>query len=221
MKKNILAVACICATMSLSSCGFGTSAGNIAGGLLTGALGGGNNGTVDNTLAATGGSMLGSLLSTVLTGGSTSQSSLVGTWTYSEPQVRFESQNILASIGGTVASTKLQTKLGEYLTKAGLTKGTSTYTFNNDGTYTAVIGKRTLTGTYHVSGTTLTMTGSAGVLTGNCTCTVNGNTMYMLYDADKLMNVMTSLTSNVSQLGTLSSILGNYTGMKVGMSFTK
>ena len=85
--------AAIAVTLSLASCGLGTT----------------GNATTSNTSAALAGSLLGGslqqsgtgLLGTLLTsllGNTTSQQSLVGTWVYEGPKVVFESENILSEI---------------------------------------------------------------------------------------------------------------------------
>lgn len=230
MKKGII-VALSAATLSLSlaSCGMGstgsvassnlggtavtgTTAGTgLAGGLLGSALTGG-----------TGTGVLGSVLSNLLST-KTSESSLVGTWTYSAPKVVFESENVLAKLGGTVASNKVETTMSKYLKKMGMTAGKSKLTLNSDKTCTFVNNGKTINGTYAFDSNSskLTITGALGVSTITCTATVSGNELHMLFDADKLLSIMTGLGSSLSTTSTISTLLSNYNGMKVGWTMTK
>lgn len=76
--------------------------------------------------AVTGGSSSGSLLSGLSSIFSSSavatKDQIVGTWTYEEPAVVFSSDNALASLGGKMASSAIESKLQEQLTKFGVTR---------------------------------------------------------------------------------------------------
>ena len=63
--------------------------------------------------------------------------------------------------------------------------------------------------------------GALGVSSMSCTVTVSGNELYMLFDADKLLSVMTGLGSTVSSTSTISSLLKNYNGLKLGWTMKK
>ena len=80
-----------------------------------------------------------------------------------------------------------------------------TYTFDND--------KKTVTFTTD-RGKTFT-----------AYATVLGNTMTLTFNADKLMEVMKTITGTASKLSTsvaaLNTLLGKYKGMKLGMEMKK
>ena len=222
-----MAAACMC--LSLASCGMGTSNSTtsanlggtthnstttgtgLGGGLLGNALTGGN-----------GSGLLGNVLSNLLST-KTSESSLVGTWTYSAPKVVFESESVLAKLGGAVASNKVESTLSKYLKKMGMTPGKSQLTLNKDKTCTFTYNGKTVNGTYSYDPSTskMTITGALGVSNMTCTATVSGNELHMLFDADKLLTVMTGLGSSLSQTSTISSLLQNYNGMQLGWTMTR
>ena len=54
-----------------------------------------------------------------------------------------------------------------------------------------------------------------------CTATVSGNELHMLFDADKLLNVMTGLGSSLTTNATLSTLLKSYNGMRLGFKLKK
>ena len=216
MKKiNFLAVV-LAASLSLTSCGLGllpaasTAASTTA---ATGSL-------LGNSLTTTGAGLLGNLLTNLLQG-TTSQQSLEGTWTYFGPKVVFESENILSQIGGQVVSNNLEQKLGTQLSKMGFTTGKSVLVLNADNTCTLTIGSKTLPGTYIYDSSTnkLTITGALGVGQVVCTATVQGNQLFLLFEADKLLSVATSISAKTA--GSLSSLLQSYTGLKLGWVMTK
>lgn len=229
MKKNILSAAILAASLTLFGCGTtGSSAlGSILGG-TTGATGSTTGTDVTSVLGSAGSSILNSLLGTLL-GSAMTEQTIVGTWTYRQPEVRFESENLLAKAGGEVAAANIEQKLGTYLSKIGITPGTTTYTFNQDKTFSISTGSRTIsTGTYtfDTSTKTLKMQGSLGLLNQTCVVGMDGTNLCLLYDADKLLTATTSIASVLgkasSTLGSVASVLGNnYTGMKLGFQMSK
>jgi hypothetical protein len=229
MKKNILSASVLAASLTLFGCGTtGTSAlGTILGG-TTGATGTTTGTDVTSVLGSAGSTILNSLLGTIL-GSTMTEQTIVGTWTYRQPEVRFESENLLAKAGGEVAAANIEQKLGTYLSKIGISAGTTTYTFNQDKTFSISTGSRTIsTGTYtfDTQTKTLKMQGSLGLLNQTCIVGMDGTNLCLLYDADKLLTATTSIASVLgkasSTLGSVASILGNnYTGMKLGFQMSK
>ena len=221
MKKFFTLASLVLASMTFNSCGLGTTgttpattsqtATNAAGSLLT------------SVLTGTGTNVVGTVLSTLLNGSSASASSIQGTWTYSAPKVVFESQSILAQLGSSVASSKIESTLKTQLTKMGFKAGKSTITLNEDKTCVLALNGKTVNGTYtyNSSTSTLTITGALGMTNTSCTCTVNGNELYMLFDADKLLAIATAMSSATATTSTLSSLLSSYSGLKLGWAMTK
>lgn len=156
-------------------------------------------------------------------------SSLTGTWAYSGPDCKFESDNLLAKAGGEVAAKKVEEKMSGVLEKLGFKEG-ATYTFNEDSTYTSVIGGKTVSGTYSYNADTkeLTMKTRLG-LKVNATVSkgLTGNTMSLLFKADKLMSLAQTITGAVaskssnSTISAASSLLKQYDGLQLGVQLKK
>lgn len=219
MKKNIFSTLILAASLCLSSCGsVGTSA-------LGGILGGG---ATDSALGNAGSTILNSLLGSLL-GSTMTEQTIVGTWTYQQPEVRFESENLLAKAGGEVAAASIEQKLSTYLSKIGISQGATTYTFNEDKTFSIATGSKTIsTGTYtfDASSKTLTMQGSLGLLNQTCTVGMDGTNLCLLFDADKMLTAVNAVGSVLgkanSTLGSITNILGsNYKGMKLGFQMAR
>ena len=157
----------------------------------------------------------------VLGGNTTSKQTLVGSWTYYGPKVVFESENILSQIGGQVLSSNLEQKLGTQLSKMGFSAGKSALTLNNDGTCTLTLGSKTLNGTYTYDANShkMTLTDVLGLGQMTCTVSVQNGQLMMLFDADKLLSVATSISSKSTS--TLASLLQSYTGLKLGWAMSK
>jgi len=221
MKKITMIAALIFAALGFAGCsmlgGSSTSTNNASSNVGSGILG-----SVLGTNSGSSSSVLGTVLSSLL-GNTTTANSIVGTWTYSAPKVVFESESVLAQIGSSVASSSIEKKLSSVLNKVGFKAGSSTFVFNSDGTCTLTLSKKTMNGTYTYNSSTNVMTikGALGVTSISPTVSVTGNQMYMVFDADKLLSMATSLSGSTSNLGTLSNLLSNYNGLKLGWAMTK
>ncbi len=212
MKRIKSFAAIVAASLTLASCGFGT----------TGQTATTNNGTAlgGDVLQQAGVGILGTILGNIL-GGATTQQSLVGSWTYAGPKLVFESENVLSQIGGQVLSNNIEQKLGTYLEKMGFKAGKSVLTFGNDGNCSFALGSRTLPGTYSYDQKTNKLTLNGLFVTGQlpCTVTVQNGQLLMLFDADKLLSIATAVGSKGSS--SLGSILGSYKGLKLGWAMNR
>lgn len=155
----------------------------------------------------------------------TTSTSIIGTWQYDGPDCEFESDDLLGKIGGSAATTKINNKLETYFKKLGLTT-TSTITFNEDETFTTKLKSKTATGTYKFDSKNkkVTLTGTTGASV-TAYITTTGSSMTLLFDADKLMTGIKTISNYASSLSSTASLvnklLGSYDGMKVGVKLKK
>ena len=227
MKQTKIYAALVVMAAVLSGCGLGTSqsAGSsssqsgatTAGASILGAiLGGGTAGTATDVLTGVIG---------VLTGGSQS-ASIVGTWTYEEPSVEFESENLLAQAGGMVAANKVVGQIKPYYEKIGLTKGKMSITFNEDKTCQVNINGKSQTAnyTYDAKAHTLKVTGqNLGLSFGTMYATVGSSQMSLTLDSTRLLTLAQTIgaASGNPTVSGLSQIAGSLNGMKTGFKFKK
>jgi len=179
--------------------------------------------------AATGSSATGnavtSIIGNILGTSKISESNLVGTWTYTQPCVAFESESVLSNIGGSVASSKIEEKLQKALSKAGIKSGKMSIIFNTDKTFTMTVGKKKLSGTFEVSGSDVlfTFTSTNRTITANAKLSLG--TLQLAMNADKMLEIVNTIATKASayssQMGTISSVLSQYKGMYLGMKFNK
>lgn len=154
----------------------------------------------------------------------TTSSSIIGTWKYVGPQCQFESENLLAKAGGEVAAKEVEEKMQTVYDRIGMSG--CEYTFNEDGTYSYTLKKRTMSGTYTFDDKekTITMKGKLGVKTV-AHVTVTGNDMSLVFNADKLMSVLKTITGIVSKVNstaaTINSVAGSYDGLMLGFDLKK
>ena len=100
------------------------------------------------------------------------------------------------------------------------------FTINSDGTYTSALKKHTTKGTYTFDEKekTITFTTSGGH-SYTAYVVVTGNTMNMLFKADKLMEILKVISNTTSNLSSsaavINAVLGKYNGMRVGFELKK
>lgn len=169
-------------------------------------------------------SILSGVAKAVIGDKATTPNSVIGTWMYVGPECQFESENMLAKAGGEVAAKEVEEKMQAVFEKIGMND--CRYTFNEDGTYSYTIKKRTVKGTYTFDDKekTVTMKGKLGIKTV-AHVTVTGNSMSMVFNADKLMSVLKTITGAASKINstasTLNSVAGVYDGMMLGFELKK
>lgn len=148
---------------------------------------------------------------------------IVGTWTYTQPAVVFESDNILSSMGGNLASSTIESNLKSRLEKYGITKGSVKMTFDKSGNFTQTVAGKTLKGTYTIddSEVKLKYSGSVQQMVGKTQ--LDGNNLLIVMDASKLLSYMKTLgkLSSNSTLSTASSLASHVDGMLVGLRLEK
>ena len=169
-------------------------------------------------------SILSGVAKAVVGNKATTASSIIGTWTYSGPECQFESENLLAKAGGEMAAKEVEEKMIAVYNKVGMNN--IRYTFNEDGTYSYQMKKRTVAGSYVFddAAKTITMTGKLGLKTV-AYVTVTGNDMSMVFKADKLMSILKTITGAASKVNstaaTINSVAEAYDGLMLGFELKK
>ena len=169
-------------------------------------------------------SILSGVAKAVVGNKATTASSIIGTWTYSGPECQFESENLLAKAGGEMAAKEEEENMIAVYNKVGMNN--IRYTFNEDGTYSYQMKKRTVTGSYVFddAAKTITMTGKLGLKTV-AYVTVTGNDMSMVFKADKLMSILKTITGAASKVNstaaTINSVAEAYDGLMLGFELKK
>lgn len=174
-------------------------------------------------------SLLGGIANSVIGDKATTAETIVGSWRFTGPDCRFNSDNLLMQAGGEMASQKVEQTLSSVYDKLGLDG--SSFEFDSDGSYsfsfTPLNSKPLSTsGTYTFDSTdkTVTMKTKMGV-TMTANVIVTGSTMSLLFNADKLLTVLQGLTDLVSQVNSSASVfdslVGNYDGIQLGFELEK
>lgn len=151
-------------------------------------------------------------------------SSMEGNWSYSGPAIEFKSDNLLGKAGGALAATAAEQKLSEQLAKFGIESGKLSFTFKADSTFIAQLGSRKISGSYSYETPTKKVNLKIAKMVGiNAQVNCTSQNMDLLFDADKLFQLITYLSSksNNSTLNAFSTIAQNYDGMMLGLSMSK
>jgi hypothetical protein len=162
--------------------------------------------------------------------------SIEGTWTYTQPEIQFKSDNLLAQAGGAAATTKVENTLKKLYDKIGINKSLS-YTFSSDSTFTQTIkigsSVKTLKGTYTLDKENKVITlqyaaiGKIGLGKINAIYANTGTSLALLFDASQMLaftkKVLAALSSvsGVASISTITALIQNYDGMLLGYKMTK
>lgn len=229
MKKIKMTMAALAATVLLAGCGTaGTSLlGGMAGGTTASAPAAStSNATTSGSESGGLASLIGNVLGAVLGASNRlTEADLVGTWNYQGVDCVFESENLLMKAGGEVAAAKVEEKLNETFTKFGIVPGACNFTFNSDKTYSAQVGAFPMGGQYALDAKNkkLTMTYLGGLATMTPNIVKNGNTISLLYEADKLLAIaqkIAAMSGNTS-IKALADLASAYDGMMIGLELQK
>lgn len=151
---------------------------------------------------------------------------LAGTWNYTQPAMTFESGDLLSNVAGEALAAKLSTKLQTAYNAVGIKQGSCSFTFNDDNTFSAVMGSRTYTGTYTYDTTTYAITLNfdskllkLGTMTGYAYLSATG--LDLVFDCTRLVKMLGTLGAKVSALSSVTSLMQGYDKASIGFSFTK
>lgn len=155
----------------------------------------------------------------------TTEASLIGTWNYVGPDCQLKGDDILKNIGGEAAGEEVEKKMIAIYEKTGL--NTIQYTFNEDKTCSYTIKGKKIEGTYEYDAEAKTVTIKAGKLKIKTTAHIVtlGSNMSFVFDADKILSVVKTITGVASGFNTSASALNKLTeqfnGMMIGFELKK
>ena len=150
------------------------------------------------------------------------KNNIIGTWSYSEPAIVFTSDNLLTKVAAKVAANKLEDKLQSYMTQYGIKPGTLVLTFNEDGTCTETLNRKTMKGKWEVKDSKLILT-LGGIKALQITTQIDGKNMQFVTDATKLLKLFKSVgaKSTNKNIKTITSLMKSVDGMQAGVTLKK
>lgn len=161
------------------------------------------------------------------TDGKLTQYALAGTWNYTGPGVKFEGGDIASELGGAALESTVVQQLEKAYALAGIESGAGSFTFEqSDQTFTALLGKHELTGTYEYDASTHVITlrfakGKLNLGTVDGHAYVSGTDLLLVFPVTKLVEFATELGSRISSLSTVTTLLKKYENVYLGFAFKK
>lgn len=150
------------------------------------------------------------------------KNNIIGTWSYTEPAIVFTSDNLLTKVAAKVAANKLEDKLQSYMTQYGIKLGTLVLTFNEDGTCTETLNRKSMKGKWEVKDSKLILT-LGGIKALQITTQIDGKNMQFVTDATKLLKLFKSVgaKSTNKNIKTVTSLMKSVDGMQAGITLKK
>ena len=183
------------------------------------------NAQLENILKSVAGEAAANVVGNLLGTSKVSEKSMVGTWSYNQPCVAFESENVLATVGSSMVSTKVEKTMQNGLTKVGFTSGKVVMTFKEDKTGIIKYNGKAVDVNWAVDGANLKL--SFPLLNKGVTMNakMSGSELQLAMKSDKLLTLLNAITEKAgtvnSSLGTLNTLTKNVKGMYMGLKFTK
>ena len=210
MKRILITLAAVlCLTVS-------ASAQNGLGSILGSLTGSGSN---------AGGNLITSITDLITGKAGLTTDKIVGTWNYTGSAITFKSStNALSNLAGSAATTAIEKKLDQYLSKVGISKGLFGFTFNEDGTMSVNYGSRTFNGTWKLDADKSVINMKVkSLINMKGYVAVQGNQMELQFDTSTMMKLIKSVCSvyNQGTLQTINSLLNQYDQMYSGFKLVK
>ena len=174
---------------------------------------------------STAGDVASDLIGNLLGTSKVSEKSLVGTWSYNQPCVAFESEDVLTTLGSSMVSKKVESTMQKGLTKVGFTSGKVVMTLKEDKTGTIEFNGKNIIVNWAVDGSDLKLTFPIVDKGVTMNAKLSGSELQLAMKADKLLTLLNAITEKTgtvnSSLGTLNTLTKNVKGMYMGLKFTK
>lgn len=152
---------------------------------------------------------------------------ITGTWQFSGTAVELESKDILKKAAAKLAVETIEKKLDETIAKIGITPGLFAFTFNEDKSFIVGFKKKEIKGTYTLSDDKKKLTLTFGRFTKLGTMEVvtdlGSKELDLMFKADNLLELLGKITSegNSDSMKTLSTLVGAYEGINLGLELSK
>jgi hypothetical protein len=177
---------------------------------------------VDKVGEETGSSELAAGLDALL-GALLPETEIPGTWEYLDVAVEFESSDALTQAGGALAAETVEDKIAPMLSKLGIKPGAFRFTFNEDGTATTTVGKKTISGTWKYDKEKEIVTLGLKNKEFQMRMTVNGENINILFEANKLLELVKTISAKSSNatITAIGAVVKAYDGMNIGFECKK
>lgn len=171
-------------------------------------------------------STIGSILGDVVADKDVEISQLVGEWKYESPAVSFQSDDILKQVGGSAASSTIESELSTYYKKVGFNK--LNLTIDSESNFSMKTKYATLKGTIEKGENGIMIFnfnafGSFKIASLNAYTKLSGSTLSLTFDINKLIELIKTVSNytKMSTIQTVISIVDSYDGITMGFKLKK
>lgn len=229
--KKITIIAAFAAALLVTGCGVPgvgntllNAAGSQAGTSAVTSTASSTASTIGNMIStAASGNNLGNLLTSIIGLDKMKQADLVGTWHYSQPGCAFTTENALAKAGGEAVAANVKEKLASTYAKVGINAQNTSFTFKQDGTFSASLMGHSVNGTYTFNEKDQSITLQAMMMSFTGYTKKNVDGIALLFESKKILSIMQligSMSGN-STLASVADLSANYDGVRVGFDMKK
>ena len=169
---------------------------------------------------------IGSILGDIVADNDVEVSQLVGEWKYESPAVSFQSDDILKQVGGSAASSTIESELSTYYKKAGFNK--LNLTIDSESNFSMKTKYATLKGTVEKGENGIMIFnfnafGSFKIASINAYTKLSGSTLSLTFDVNKLIDLIKTVSNytKMSTIQTVISIVDSYDGITMGFKLKK
>lgn len=169
---------------------------------------------------------IGTAIADKATDGELTRRAIVGTWCYTAPGVRFESESLTGEVGAAALESAVAGKLETAYKLAGIRPGACEFVFEEEGAFTAAFGTHKLSGTYEFEPADHAVTlhfaqGKYNIGTLGGHAFISGTELQLVFPVTGLVRLVTALGSKVSSLATVAELLNKYENVYIGFQFAQ
>lgn len=161
-----------------------------------------------------------------LTDGLLNRNGIVGTWNYTAPGVRFESDDWLNRLGSGALEAAVAGKLEKAYALVGIEPGVCCFAFDNEEGMTITAGTRTIDGYYEFDAETETLTfrfaqGGCELYTLKSHAYLDGKKLQVVFPVTELVGMAATIGEHFESLSAIADLLDNYDKVYAGFEFER
>lgn len=160
------------------------------------------------------------------TDGKSTQYTLIGTWDYTAPGIKFESDDTIRELAAAALTGSISRQLEKAYLTAGIRPGVCSFTFRQDGTFSAATGTRSLSGTFEFEAATHVVTlrfakGKLNLGSVQGHAYSDGERLQLLFPVTGWVDLAAELGNRISSLSTITELLRQYENIYLGFEFER
>lgn len=160
------------------------------------------------------------------TDGKLTQYALIGSWSYAGAAAKFESNDLVAMLGGAALEDAAKKQLDRVYQTVGLKPGIGKVTFTRKGSFEAQLESRKISGTYTFDASTRQIAVKLadgkidlGSVPGNVY--VSGENLILAFPVKNLVEIVKKYGGQISSMESVMALLEQYEGIYIGAELSR